>query len=230
MSIIVKNTTLPNPLELLAPHSCRGCGRLGTLLCDCCKNYIINRETNICPICKNKTSHGKCRKHASFPVNYNLGERSELLDLLIHDYKYHSVRALSGILAELVNDVLPKLPSDAILVPLPTATHHIRERGFDHTWLMAKKLARLQRIKVRPVLLREKNTVQVGADRKARLNQAEHAYSINPKMTIDSEVTYILFDDIWTTGASMKTAIKKLRQAGAIKIIVILLAISRLEN
>jgi predicted amidophosphoribosyltransferase len=43
-------------------------------------------------------------------------------------------------------------------------------------------------------------------------------------------VTYILFDDIWTTGASMKTAIKKLRQAGAIKIIVILLAISRLEN
>ena len=95
---------------------------------------------------------------------------------------------------------------------------------------MAKKLARLQRIKVRPVLLREKNTVQVGADRKARLNQAEHAYSINPKMTIDSEVTYILFDDIWTTGASMKTAIKKLRQAGAIKIIVILLAISRLEN
>lgn len=230
MSIIVKNTTLPNPLELLAPHSCRGCGRLGTLLCDCCKNYIINRETNICPICKNKTSHGKCRKHASFPVNYNLGERSELLDLLIHDYKYHSVRALSGILAELVNDVLPELPSDAILVPLPTATHHIRERGFDHTWLMAKKLARLQRIKIRPVLLREKNTVQVGADRKARLNQAEHAYSINPKMTIDSEVTYILFDDIWTTGASMKTAIKKLRQAGAIKIIVILLAISRLEN
>ena len=230
MSIIVKNTTLPNPLELLAPHSCRGCGRLGAPLCDCCKNYIINRETNICPICKNKTSHGKCRKHASFPVNYNLGERSELLDLLIHDYKYHSVRALSGILAELVNDVLPKLPSDAILVPLPTATHHIRERGFDHTWLMAKKLARLQRIKVRLVLLREKNTVQVGADRKARLNQAEHAYSINPKMMIDSEVTYILFDDIWTTGASMKTAIKKLRQAGAIKIIVILLAISRLEN
>ncbi len=230
MSIIVKNTTLPNPLELLAPHSCRGCGRLGGPLCDRCKNYIINRETNICPICKTKTIHGKCRKHANFPTNYNLGERSELLDLLIHDYKYHSVRALSGILAELINDVLPKLPRDAVLVPLPTATHHIRERGFDHTFLISKKLARLQRIKVEPVLLREKNTVQVGADRKARISQAEQAYSINPKVTIDPEVTYILFDDIWTTGASMKTAIKKLRQAGASKIIVILLAISRLEN
>ena len=41
MPNIVKNTTLPSLLDILAPHSCRGCGRIGNVLCNRCKNNII---------------------------------------------------------------------------------------------------------------------------------------------------------------------------------------------
>ena len=229
MSIIVKNTTFPSLIDLLAPHSCRGCGRLGEPLCNCCKKYILSHNSSLCPICKAPTTHGHCQKHPDFPPFYNIGERNELLDTLIHAYKYDSVRALAPILAELLNAHLPKLPKSSVIVPLPTASNHIRSRGFDHTYKIAKHLAKLQHCQIQPLLIRTKNTVQVGADRKTRLAQAEQAFTIDSRNPINPATTYILFDDVWTTGASINAAIKKLRQAGARKIIVTLLAVSRLD-
>ena len=47
---------------------------------------------------------------------------------------------------------------------------------------------------------------------------------------VSSGAKYLLVDDVWTTGASMKAAVKKLQEAGARKIIVGLLALSRLNE
>ncbi|MBQ3296217.1 ComF family protein [Candidatus Saccharibacteria bacterium] len=150
-----------------------------------------------------------------------------MLGELIHDYKYHSVRALARPLAELLDSALPKdLPKDTRIVPLPTATHHIRSRGFDHTLLLAKKLGKLRDLPVEKLLERNKNTVQVGSDRSARLTQADSAYKINPKIKIDKNATYLLLDDVWTTGASVTSAVNKLKQKGAKKIVIALLAFS----
>ena len=230
MSIIVKNTTFPDLLDLIAPHSCRGCGRIGMPLCNCCKNYIINNSINFCPHCKTLKTTPKCKKCKNQPPTYFIDERSGLLNQLIHDYKYHSTRALAPILAELLATKLKKdLPKNTIIVPLPTATNHIRSRGFDHTKMIAKALARITHYKTQSIFLRAKNTVQVGSDQKTRLAQAEHAFILNPKVKIDPSATYILFDDVWTTGASMNAATKKLRLAGASKIIIALLAVSRLD-
>ena len=214
MSFIVKITTILNPLELIAPHSCRGCGRLGSVLCDRCKKYIIPCQNNI----------------KDFPPVFCIGERKGILALLIHDFKYHSVRAIGVKLAELLDESLPQdLSKDAIIVPLPTSTKHIRERGFDHTVFIAKRLAKLRHIKTENLLLRAKNTVQVGADKATRITQANSAYTINPKLKINPDKTYLLLDDVWTTGASMRAALKKLREAGAKNFIIVLLAVSRLD-
>ena len=213
MLFIVKNTTFPSLLDLLFPHSCRGCGLTGEVLCERCKNNIIRN-----------------RKDFKKSNMYVVSRRNGLLDQLIQDYKYHSIRALARPLAKLLDQVLPKnLPKNSVIVPLPTATHHVRSRGFDHTYLLAKNLGKIRKFKVEKILVRNKNTVQVGADEKTRKIQAASAYEINPKIKIDPEKTYILFDDVWTTGASMQAAIKKLRSLGAHKIIVALLSISTLD-
>lgn len=213
MLFIVKNTTLPNLLDLLFPHSCRGCGLIGEVLCECCKNNII-----------------KNRKDFKRPNMYVVSRRNGLLDELIQDYKYQSIRALARPLAELLNQVLPKdLPKNSIIIPLPTATHHIRSRGFDHTYLLAKQLGKIRGFKVEKILIRNKNTVQVGADKKARLTQAKEAYTINPKVKISPKTTYILLDDVWTTGASITAAKKFLQKAGAKNIKIALLAYSSLS-
>ena len=229
MKNIVKNTTLIGPLDLLFPHSCRGCGRMGEVLCEHCKNYIIKTHTDICPECKaEKTSkNGTCRSCPDLPPIYAVGPRSSLIGSLIHDYKYHSVRALKKPLAEFLNHVLPEdLPENTFLVPLPTATHHVRSRGFDHTLLIAKHLGKLRRLSVKKLLIRAKNTVQVGSSGEKRLSQAKQAYALNPKEKIDPTATYILIDDVWTTGSSVKAAKEKLEKAGAKNITIAVLAYS----
>ena len=230
MPLIVKNTTLIGPLDLIAPHSCRGCGRTGEVLCDRCKKYINIKIFAICPNCKAEKSKPSCLRCPDFPPCFVVGERKALLAELIHDYKYYSIRTIGVKLAELMADRLPHdLPKDTFIVPLPTATHHIRERGFDHTLFVAKRIAKIKHCKVAKLFVRTKNTVQVGADRSTREAQAEHAFAIRPQSTIDPTATYILFDDVWTTGASMKSATKKLREAGAENIYIALLATSSLD-
>lgn len=226
MSFIVKNTTIISPLDLIAPHSCRGCGHLGSPLCDCCKNHIIKTSQNLCPICKREKSTPICPDHRDLPPIYTLGARKGLLASLIYDYKYNSARALSRTFAELLDAALPTFAPNTHIVPLPTAHHHIRARALDHTTKIAKAFAKKRRLKLSPVLLRAKDTVQVGSDRETRLAQAEEAYAINQAIPIDHSATYILLDDVWTTGASLLSAAKKLRKAGVSDIIIVAIAIS----
>lgn len=238
MPFVVKNTSFPNPLDLLFPHSCRGCGLMGEVLCERCKNHIIKTHRDICPNCKQPfsttntsdlsifTSH-KCSRCHDLPPIYVVGPRNTILGELIHDYKYHSIRALAKPLAELIHTTLPQsLPKNTILVPLPTASHHIRARGLDHTYLIAKHLGKTRHLSTKHILIRDKNTVQVGSDRTKRLTQAKSAYRLNPKVKINPNTTYILIDDIWTTGASVKAASNILKQAGAQNLIIALLAYS----
>ena len=216
----VNITTIISILDLIAPHSCRGCGRIGNVLCDGCKKYILQNASPILPKSLPK----------NFPPIYSIGERSGLLSQLIHEYKYNSTRAIGNSFAELLNAKLPIFKGNIAIVPLPTSTNHIRERGFDHTLYLAKKLAKLRHYKVEPILIRNKNTTQVGTDRKTRLKQADSAFIVSKKAKINLNTTYLLLDDVWTTGASMKSAVKKLRESGAQNIIVALLAISTLDD
>ena len=210
MPNIVKNTTLPSLLDLLVPHSCRGCGHIGNILCDRCKNNIILENSSV-----------EFKIPKSFPPIFIVGQRIGLLNNLIQDLKYHSTRAIAKTLAIILHQTLPYFESPVTIVPLPTISKHIHSRGLDHTMLISKHLAKIRHYKVRKILVRGQNTVQVGAAK---------AYSINSTIKIDPDTTYILFDDVWTTGASMKAAVKKLRQAGAKKITVAILAVGSIDQ
>ena len=229
MAKIVKNTTFPGLLDMLMPHSCKGCGRLGAVVCDRCKKHITDCNFDICPECKRKKTGKKlknCPDCKDLPPVIAVGEREGLLAELIHEYKYSATRAIHEILAEILAEKIPEELKGAYLVPLPTSTAHIRERGFDHIYLIAKKLAKMKGYRVVRLLVREKNTVQVGADHKVRVKQAEGAFRVDERVPIEKDATYILLDDVWTTGASMKAATKKLREAGARKIVIVVLAVS----
>lgn len=213
MSFIVKNTTKISIFDLIAPHSCRGCGALGSVLCERCKNNLLSQKHS-----NSKQPH---------ELHY-VGRRDGVLASLIHDYKYSSARAIGPILAELIDKTLPPVQGQVVIVPLPTIPRHIRERGLDHTYLVAKNLVKLRgkNYQVKQLLVRDKNTVQVGTDRKTRIAQAKHAYITTPNATIDQSTTYILLDDVWTTGASMQAAKKTLQAIGASKIIPLVIAVS----
>lgn len=225
MPFVVKNTTFPSLLDLLAPHSCQGCHLIGSPLCNDCKNYIIKNHTDHCPHCKKEKSTFLCPNCQNLPPTFTIDCRNHLLGALIHSLKYDSVRALARPIAEIMNAVAPDFshinPMNSAhnihLVPLPTISKHIRERGLDHTLLLAKHFVRLRgsHYHVSRLLLRANNTVQVGSDRTTRLSQAISAYQLNPSTKIDPAAVYVLFDDVWTTGASLQAAFQLLTSAGA---------------
>lgn len=214
MGFDVKITTFSRILDLIAPFSCRGCGRLGSLLCECCKKYNTRAIPEICARCRKNYKKCSCE----VPV-YVVGRREGVLMKLTEDYKYKSIRKTAEVLAELMSYAIPKdfgVDEDVIVIPLPTIARHIRERGFDHTRLLAKKLAECRGWKMKTPIFRINKTVQVGADEKTRKAQAGKAYMVSGKM--DSSKMYLLIDDVWTTGASMESAIRLMKKAGAVKL------------
>ncbi len=126
---------------------------------------------------------------------------------------------------EIVSEAVPCLNDCIVVVPLPTIRRHVRQRGLDHTFEIAKYLARRRGWRVEKNLGRESNSVQVGADRETRKEQANKAYKLDG--AVDKDKIYLLVDDVWTTGASMEAAIAVLQKAGVKKIITATLVISR---
>ena len=230
MDFIVKITTKLNIFDLIAPHTCRGCGHIGEAFCDRCKKNLKNSHQNYCPNCKTNNTNGKCKKCKNLPPIFNVGDRNSIIGALIKDYKYNSVRALSKPLAELLDNALPIINQPVTIIPLPTIDSHIRQRGLDHTYLLAKQLSkRHHNWSVKKAIIRANNSIQVGSDKKTRLTQANLAYSINPKFKPENNITYLLLDDVWTTGASIRAGIKILKENNINDIVVGILAVSRLD-
>ena len=227
MANIVKKTMKCGILDMLCPHFCRGCGEIGAVFCECCKNNMISEKINYCPNCERVICGEKCEKcRLPFSATFMIGWRDELIGELVEEYKYQSVRALGKVLADILDESLPDLAGEVVVVPMPTINQHVRERGIDHTFEVAKKLAKKRGWKVEKVVLRAKNTVQVGANEKQRALQAREAYKIEQEL--DSEKVYVIFDDVWTTGASMKEVGKLMKENGAKKVVAVVLAVNRI--
>ncbi len=211
----VKNTTKSNIFDLLCPHFCRGCGKIGAVFCECCKNYV-----SITKMDPGFNFHAQ-----NFEKIFMVGWHDGMIGNLVKEYKYNSVRALAEVLADFLDEALPIFNEELVLVPLPTISSHIRQRGFDHTGLLAKKLAKKRGWQVEKCLGRNKNSVQVGANRNERKKQAKGAYKLIEE--VNKEAYYLLLDDVWTTGASMTEAAKIMKNGGAKRIMGVVLAVNR---
>ena len=227
MLFIVKNTTISSIFDIVCPHLCRGCGRIGKVLCECCKNNITGEHLNYCPKCKKPIKNGECEDCKLPFLTFMVGWRDEKIGELAEEYKFYSVRAMAEALAEILDETLPYFADEVIIVPLPTIEKHKRERGLDHTLAVAKKLAKRRGWKVGKVIERAVNTVQVGANAKERVSQAKRAYKIKDGFAADSKRIYLLFDDIWTTGASIEAAAKLMQKAGVKNLVASVLAVNR---
>lgn len=211
----VKNTMLDQLLSSIAPHLCRSCGSIGSLLCDSCK-YDITYESSLnCVVCQTSDArHGVCESCREF---YNkawcVGERSGVLQRLIGDFKFNNVQAGHKALGDLLLTRLDELPPSTVIVPIPTISAHIRQRGYDHTLLLAQYIAKSRNLRVKRILQRETTTVQRGADRAKRHLQAAKAFRVAGE--IKDDIAYLILDDVVTTGATLTSASRVLKDAGA---------------
>ncbi len=216
-------------LSFLAPHYCCSCDRVGSILCDYCKYDIKSEGYESCVVCGGVCGSGEalCRQHTlPFTRVWCVGERSEVLKQLLNRHKFERARSGFLVLAELLDSHLPILPQDTVVVPVPTIAKHIRQRGFDHTALLAGELARRRGLVYHRAIERTTNTTQLGKGRRERRAQAKQAFGC----AAVAPGTYLLVDDIFTTGATAEFAAQALKGAGATEVWLAVVARQPLEK
>lgn len=215
--INVKNTMIQWVLEKLAPHPCSGCGKSGVILCEDCKNDIAFESFDGCIRCGRAQSLGICKEHHS-PLKrvYIVGSRQDTLKKLIDNLKFHNVKAAAQPLANLLATRLPVLPPNTVLVPIPTVSAHSRARGYDQVLLLTKHLAHTRNMTIAPLLRRVTNTTQHTQSRAIREQQASFAYEYNSAIKVVPGTTYLLIDDVVTTGSTLNAAAEVISQQGGV--------------
>lgn len=210
-------------LSVVAPHLCSGCGKIGSPLCDHCKYDIIEKPFLGCIVCGSPTTVGVCqRHHISYQRAWIVGERKTVSQRLIGNYKFQNMKAAAKTLANLLDECLPDLPTNSVIIPIPTAPAHIRERGYDHLSLIAKYFAFSRGLPIDRLLGRANMATQHHANREKRIEQAQSAFRIVGE--VDPTRTYVLVDDVVTTGSTIAEASRLLADAGATVIWVAALA------
>lgn len=149
----------------------------------------------------------------------------------IHEAKYHGNQKAFALLATVLAEYLEALleegsrPGPAvILVPIPLGRERMRERGFNQVEEVVKIVARDHAWTLAPdVLSRAKETAsQVSLSRAKRLVNTRGAFACTGP--IEPDHTYLLIDDVATTGATLGAACESLAAAGAEHVLAIALA------
>lgn len=148
---------------------------------------------------------------------------------VIHEAKYHgSEKAFTLLAAALIeylrqDDRFDGL-KDAALVPIPLGRERRRTRGYNQAEEVARRASKELGIPLKNELLvrTRETTTQVSLPKNERAKNMQGAFAATQKA--DPHYTYILIDDVTTTGATLGAAITALKAAGASDILPIALA------
>ena len=150
---------------------------------------------------------------------------------LIAKYKFQQRAGWAGPLATLlwsaagVEDAVTN--ADWVL-PIPLSVQRLAERGYNQSWLLARELSPHKADA--QLLLRTRDTPsQRTLPRAERMANLAGAFAVEPLRAAQLQgKTVVLVDDVMTSGASLHTAARALRQAGAVHISAVVL--SRTES
>lgn len=216
-------------LRLLPPRCllCRAPGAEGRELCaDCVRDLPWNRA--FCARCAlplavaDDASPGRmcghCQQHpprfdrliAPFRYAYPL-------DGLVTRFKFRHDLAAGALLADLMAQALVSDDADRpnLVVPVPLHVRRLRERGYNQSLELAKRLAPALGLDIEAdALTRQRATdAQSALDAAARRRNVRDAFVADPNRIRDRHVA--LVDDVATTGATVEECARALRIAGA---------------
>ncbi|MBA2565910.1 MAG: ComF family protein [Gemmatimonadetes bacterium] len=148
----------------------------------------------------------------------------------IHGLKYAGMEALAALAVEPLNSCwrdAPELGREAsALVPVPLYPARRRERGYNQSELLALRLGETIGMPCLPLLQRRRPTrPQVGLDAAARRGNVRDAFVVPADRRAHCRGrTFVLMDDVLTTGATLEEAAGALLGAGASRVDALTLA------
>lgn len=193
-------------LDLIFPKRCVGCGKKGDYICISCLSGIKNPRRRVGVIILFSYS-GVVRK-AIIRIKYK--------------FTFDITRSLGDIALAKIRKNSIRFPKNSLIVPIPTHKRRENWRGFNQSQIFAKQLAKGLGLGFVPnLLIKCKNTTpQAQLLRELRLTNLSNSFIFNSKYNKYKDRTIILFDDVYTTGATLSEAKKTLLSSGFKKIIL----------
>ena len=239
----IKSLMFKHFLDFIFPRACIGCGRWeNSYLCADCVNFLKTQNKPICTYCFKPAiggqTHPSCRQKWGLDGFTAIFRYQSLVEKVIQQFKYQYQTDLGRTILEMVLSFVgedkafvcfasqPKV----FLVPVPL--HWLRKnwRGFNQAEILGAMIAsKLDIGFVADLLVRQKYTQpQSRLKKKKRLKNIRGAFKINHKSLISNHPpaggSVILFDDVWTTGATLKECAKVLKRNGFKKVWALTLA------
>lgn len=221
-------------LRGLLPPRCLLCGAPGEGDRDLCAGCAgdMARNQPCCARCAEPLAVaallcGACLKHeppfaaAWAPLRY-----AHPLDLIEARFKFHGDLAAGRVLADLLCAAADQQtpPRPDCLIPIPLHATRLRERGYNQALELARPLAARLGIPLRIDLLERTRATpaQTGLDAAARKRNLRGAFALRPHAELPQHIA--VFDDVMTTGATLREAARVLRRSGVARIDVWALA------
>lgn len=192
--------------DALFPDYCAGCGRERTIACDVCWQAI--------PLV------GESQQLAALEVWSVTRFQASVVRGVVHALKYGrrkeaAVRIAEAVARSPLTGGLRSAPWRIVPVPMHAARE--RRRGANQARTLAQVLADAGLGTVDDLLLRSRKTeTQTALNRAAREQNVQDAF--RSRATADSGAAYLLVDDVVTTGATLASAARALRDAGATRV------------
>ena len=232
-SINNKSLLISRIINSLYPSKCPSCSDTTDSFsyapfCTRCWSGIKKYSGPSCKICSTPFSSGyadqcaECQqKPPFFSKAMSFGIYDGVLAAAINLYKFHGIKRLYKPLGDFLLD-FDMQKADAI-IPVPLGIKKLRERGFNQSLLLSKKVADNFKIPLfMNALIKKKETLpQIGLSARERESNLKGAFAVERNF---SGMNLLLIDDVMTTGATANECSKKLLSAGAREVTVLTLA------
>lgn len=211
--------------DYLFPIFCFGCAKEGEWLCADCANRIDCAGVACCPVCHRDTPYGlpcpACRAQSSLARMIAVTTYHErwLIGRMIHAFKYNYASACVGVFDKYIQTFLSRhadwLPAIAGIVPVPLHPRRFAERGFNQAEVFSNSVSACLGVPIMPALMRQRYTTQqAGLTRRERIKSMTDAFCVLDPALVKGK-SWLLVDDVFTTGSTMQECARTLLAAGA---------------
>ena len=213
------------------PQKCPFCGKIEKQrICKECRKKILPVEEPRCKKCGKPIREAEkeycydCTmiRHV-FEEGRSIWIHKEPVSRAVYALKYQNRRIYAKAFGEEMADQYGYYLREKkveLIVPVPLHRKKMRIRGYNQAALLAEVLGEITGISVdEDILVRVKNTKPL-----KQLNDKERRRSIRGAFSVRKSVwakTIVLIDDIYTTGSTMETCTRRLKEAGAEKVFCI---------
>lgn len=210
-------------LDLFFPKKCLNCGKHGRYICPECMGKV-RKSYYSCPHCAKASfmpnTHLTCQTKTPFLGKISLWKYEGVVRKSILALKYKFAYSIANELADVsaaeIRSIDFSVPS-AVLIPVPLHTRRENWRGFNQASVLGKAIAREIGWKFEEHLVERKTHTLP----QANLSKLERMQNISGKFAVNNELvnkyrnkTIVIFDDVWTTGSTMREIATELNKAG----------------